>query len=298
MTEPEPMIEAMSDRKDGAYDGKSTGVEENAFQHDRTDEVPEHPSMTQNKATGEGKHRQDDDDGSKMPTGSASKKRKREIGLPRTPTPGYLQYNTARYELYDPERRNTGASVDGPFKSFRQYDNYTLYSNPGVQEAKDIPGKGVRLDDLAVALVLTQCGQKTLHENWPAEFDLNGMVRATRVGLGLAAKAYQSEGDVDIDGNVVTKAEEGYYYRWWRDIHCLCGKEGLEAGQYKIRPSHEDLGRPGFGFKISSRAKVQLEPGNPNDPSFSCCKAFTTSVKSGAANKSKTATETEATGIA
>lgn len=88
------------------------------------------------------------------------------------------------------------------------------------------------------------------------------MIRATRVPLGNAYKMRKAVGDVDIDGNVVT--ERVYYYMWWRGLHCMMGKEGLDADLYKIRPSFEDFRCEGLIFKVSFKAVVQLPSDHAN----------------------------------
>ena len=167
------------------------------------------------------------------------------------------------------------------------YDEYTLYMNPNLMAVSEIPTSGIRLDDMTIAFVLMRCSQSTLHKNWPADFDARGMVKARRIPLGHAAKSWKSEGMVDIDGYVLTKAEEGFYYMWWRNIHCLCGKEGHDSKIYLIRPSHEQEGPKGFGFKVSSRAVVQLEAGESRDPNFAAG-----TVSSGATDSSRTSSST------
>ena len=184
--------------------------------------------------------------------------------------------------MYDHKTGYVGPSVSQAFRTFAQYDKYTLYIDPVVERVENIPASGVRLDDMTAAFVLARCTKKTLHANWPAEFDQNGMIRATRVPLGHAAKFWQGEGAVDVDGNVVQKGEEGYYYKWWRGLHCLCGKEGSDRDLYLIRPSHEKFKCEGIGFKVSSRAAIQLPSGDPADPTF-------TSALASAASSSSTA---------
>lgn len=98
-----------------------------------------------------------------------------------------------------------------------------------------------------------------LNKNWPAEFDVRGMIRATRVPMGAAAKVWVDVGAIDVNGDVLALGEEGYYYEWWRGLHCLCGGEGLNAGIYKIRPSFEKFLCHGFTWKKGFKAVLQLD---------------------------------------
>ena len=223
-----------------------------------------------------------DDSGTLAESGSDTKKSRVVKGVARQPPDHYAQYDTDHYTVYDPKTGNVGTTVSGKFTSYAQYDQYTLYVNFGVTEADAIPSKGVRLDDLTAALVLNQCGPKMLHKNWPADFDLKGMPRATRVSLGHAAKIWRDEGEEDVDKNVVPSGAAGYYYMWWGGLHCLCGKEGLDAKVYLIRPSFEQFKCPGFGFKVSSRAIVQLASGDPADPTFASSTTITAPTASNA----------------
>ncbi|KAL9102859.1 MAG: hypothetical protein Q9163_002040 [Psora crenata] len=199
---------------------------------------------------------------------SLSTKKRRVIKAPRDPTAALLKYSTSHYVPYNPARNNVGSHVSTKFTKFSQYDGYSLFMDPGLTDIHQIPRPGVRLDDSTVAKVMIKYGRKTLHNNWPAEFDVAGMVRATRVPLGYAAKKWVKKGDTDVDGNIVAPDKEGYYYLWWRGIHCLMGKEGLDAGLYMIRPSFEEFKCQGLSFKVTHRAAIQLASGNPHDPTF------------------------------
>lgn len=150
-------------------------------------------------------------------------------------------------------------------RSHKVFDEYLLYSDPTTttEDMHDkIPKRGVRLDDLAMALVLKNVtSPKELNQWWPAEFDTKGMPRATRIPLGHAAKMWVSAGDVDIDGNVATAKDEGWYYKWWKGLQVLMGKEGYDAWLYKIRPSWEKDKCGQFGFKLTHKAIFQHESG-------------------------------------
>lgn len=99
---------------------------------------------------------------------------------------------------------DNGSASDAVRSSFRncyaQWDAYTLFVDPYVKDVDKIPSSEVRVDDLTMAFVLQKCGQKRLRKRWPADFDNNGITRATRVSLGHAARFY-------IDGNVLKEGD-------------------------------------------------------------------------------------------
>ena len=210
----------------------------------------------------------------------------RIIKPPRPVNAALKAFDTAHYQLYnpwDPSRKHVGRKVpdNHRFTKFDPFDHYLLYMNPGNPTIEEIPFPGIRLDDRTVAIVLDGLRGRSsksldarclLHARWPAEFDEQHMIRATRIPLGHAAKKLVQVGDIDLNGNFVQEGQQGYYYLWWGKIHCLMGKEGYDAGRYLIRPSHEDLhpniARPSLGFKLGYRAEVQFPSGDPMDPTF------------------------------
>ena len=193
---------------------------------------------------------------------SIPSKKRRTIKPPRTPTTILAQFKTAHYALYNPALNNTAPKVSGKFIKFSAYDSYTLFVDDSVTletfKAK-VPTSGVRLDDRTAALALLLHNPKTLHENWPAEFDVAGMIRATRMPLGSAFKKLRKVGEEDLDGKVVE--EQAYYYQWWGGLHCLMGQEGFDQGLYMIRPSFEKFRCDTFGFKVTHKAVVQVSSG-------------------------------------
>jgi len=196
------------------------------------------------------------------PSDSPTKKGKRTVkSSARVPTPSYKKYDTSHYTLYDLKNPSPIAPVGGAFVSFGRYDNYRLFINGALNNLGEIPTSGVRIDDLTISRVINTMKASALHRNWPADLNKAGMIRATRVPLGHAAKIYMKEGEVDIDEKVVKKNEEGYFYKWWRGIHCLMGQEGFDANQYLIRPSFETFRCAQFSFKVGYRAVLQAPEG-------------------------------------
>lgn len=189
-----------------------------------------------------------------------SKKKKVVKGSPRASTVGLKQYVTSRYTRYNPATSNGPAAIDGAFAFFSKYDSYHLFIDPHLTDVARVPTSWVRLDDLTVSKVIVNGKAKWLNSCWPAEFDVLGMVRATRMPLGIAAKRYCAVGDIDLDGNQIGVGEEGWFYYWWQGIHLLCSKEGMEADLYSIRPSHEAFKAEGLSWVKSHRAVSQTTP--------------------------------------
>lgn len=183
----------------------------------------------------------------------------------REPTEAMKRYCSSHYNIYDATITPPPLKVSGKFKSFAQYDNFTLYVNPGVTSIDDIPKHGVRLDDMTIYFVFQAYSNKLIKKldfsrYWPADFDKACMIRATRYPLGNAAKVYVPEGSED--GKGVKIRIGGWHYRWYGNIHVLCGEEG--ADEYLIRPSYEKL-EAGFTFRADWRCKVQASvPGAPD----------------------------------
>ncbi|KAL8705124.1 MAG: hypothetical protein Q9201_001727 [Fulgogasparrea decipioides] len=183
------------------------------------------------------------------------------------PSKGQLIYRTEHYAVYHPAIDNRGSQITGPFNAYKRYDDHALFMDPSFDATKaeqiaQLPKYGIRLDDLTVSKILVSSLRRhQLSEYWQGEFDQQAMVRATRVPLGYAAKEYKNVGDIDIDGNVLAEGQQGWYYLWWAGLHLLCGKEGLDAGMYMVRPSFEKKRVPTFGWKISHKAVIQAAPG-------------------------------------
>lgn len=198
---------------------------------------------------------------------SKSSKNRVVTGTPRKPSAAMLKFSMTHYELYDPKEFTDLLAVGPPHSIFSQYDGYKLFMLPSVLIADDIPARGIRLDDMHIAIVLESGGysRRQLGIFWQGEFDKKGMTRASRVPLGHAAKEWKNVGDVDVDGNVLQEGEQGWYYLWHRGLQLLGGQECLDAGLYLQRPSFETDRCAGTTWKKEFRAVIQLPAGHPDD---------------------------------
>ena len=59
------------------------------------------------------------------------------------------------------------------------------------------------------------------------------------------------------DRNGVKAVTEGWYFKWYRGPHLLCGEEGID--DYKHRPSWEDVLPEKWTFDINYRCRYQDE---------------------------------------
>ncbi|KAG7007187.1 hypothetical protein G7Y79_00011g030850 [Physcia stellaris] len=151
---------------------------------------------------------------SQTASSSAPSKKKIGTGSHREPTPKMCEYSSSKYTLYNLDNPQLLPNkVAEAFRSFDQYNDYLLYSSPNVKSFEEMPKQGVRVDDLTI-MKLYEWGIKsgTLNDSFPADFDKQGMVRATRVPLGNAAKVWKEKGDKDIDDREIKKS--GWYSIW------------------------------------------------------------------------------------
>lgn len=237
------------------------------------------PEIATSDNSSDSPHDSDSDD---MTVQEGSKKRKKSkskgksskkrvvTGTHRKPSAAMLKFSMTRYELYDPNNVAPLPDNPSPHSTFFQYDGYKLFMVPSTLTTDHIPHRGVRLDDMHVAIVLEsgKYSRRQLGTFWQGEFDKKGMTRASRVPLGHAAKKWKNVGDVDIDGNVLQEGEEGWYYLWHRGLQLLGGQECLDDGLYLQRPSHETDRCAGTTWKKGFRAAIQLPAGHRNDSTF------------------------------
>jgi hypothetical protein len=67
------------------------------------------------------------------------------------------------------------------------------------------------------------------------------MLRAIRNPLDYISKIFVTSGTVDDNRNVVSLINTGYYYIWFKGLQPLIGKEGFNAGLFKIRLSNKKV---------------------------------------------------------
>lgn len=160
--------------------------------------------------------------------------------------------------------------------SYKLFDSYPLYmdiTNSNVEGSWG-PPHGCRLDDFNCGEALMQYSTYSdledhdLSKDYPAEFDVKGMLRATRNPLGNARKVFVTAGMVDGNGTTAGQGDVGYYYGWFHGLQPLMGKEGWDAGRYTVRPSGEKRKPCLMNWYLNCKCEVQLPVGHPDDPTF------------------------------
>ncbi len=138
------------------------------------------------------------------------------------------------------------------FKSFSQYDSFTLYMNSKLSWTAlndEVSQFEIHLNDCTAIITLSIFAIKKLHEKYFIDFDSARMIRATHVSLRHTYKKKMLVDDINIDEKVVT--EVVYYYMWWRKLHCMMSKKNLNANLYQIWSSFKKFKCDEFEFKIN-----------------------------------------------
>ena len=190
-------------------------------------------------------------------------------GAPTRPKASIMKFNTQFYERYDVAHPSNGVSYDLKFTHrWEVFNNYVLFTKEDFRalgnDVGKIPTQGVRLDDFVVAKVVMATTMKERQTNWAAEFDAFGKIRRSRCPLGHPALIYVKEGDLDVDGKVAAKEDIGWYWAFYRGIHCLMGEEGADADRFLVLGSTTEKdpadGRA-FGWAKGYRALTQPTSG-------------------------------------
>ncbi len=178
-------------------------------------------------------------------------------------------FHTDHYVLFDLVKQNVEHSVMSRFKSFSQYDDFTLYMNSKLSWTAfddEVSQFKICLNDHTAIITLLILAIKKLHQKYFINFDSARMIRATCVSLRHAHKKKMLVNDIDIDEKVVT--EVVYYYMWWRELHCMMSKKSLDANLYQIRSSFKKFKCDEFEFKINFKIIIQYQADFKQDNIF------------------------------
>jgi len=178
-------------------------------------------------------------------------------------------FHTDHYVLFDLVKQNVEHSVMSRFKSFSQYDDFTLYMNSKLSWTvldDEVSQFEIRLNDCTAIITLSILAIKKLHERYFINFDSAKMIHAIRVFLRHAHKKKMLVDDINIDEKVVT--EVVYYYMWWRELHCMMNKKNLDANLYQIRSSFKKFKCDEFEFKINFKIVIQYQADFKQDNIF------------------------------
>ena len=169
-------------------------------------------------------------------------------------------FHTDHYVLFNLVKQNVKHSVMSRFKSFSQYDDFTLYINSKLSWTvldDEVFQFEIRLNDHTAIIALSTFAIKKLHKRYFVDFDSAKMIRATCVSLRHAHKKKMLVNDIDIDKKVVT--EVVYYYMWWRELHYMMNKKSLDANLYQIQSSFKKFKCDEFEFKIDFKIVIQYQ---------------------------------------
>ena len=185
-------------------------------------------------------------------------RQKKQFG--RKPTKISRIYETEHYVPYDLTNPDPPPAKEAKFRSTSGmgfYDGYQLYSNSDPSTYQQIPRDvGIRIDDLLLALILENASTNAEAKRYaPTELDQACMPYARRIPLGNAVKLWVKEGEMDALGRPAK--ETGWYYKWWRGLHNLRGKEGYDTGDWLIRPSGEQELERKMYFRVEWKCVVQ-----------------------------------------
>ncbi len=64
-------------------------------------------------------------------------------------------------------------------------------------------------------------------------------------------KMYINVKKMNINEMIIMQNETDYYYKWWRDLHCLISDENFKEQMYFIYFSHEIFCCDEFNFKMN-----------------------------------------------
>ncbi len=169
-------------------------------------------------------------------------------------------FHTDHYVLFNLVKQNIKHFVTSKFKSFSQYDDFTLYMNFKLSWTafnNEVFQFEIRLNNYTTIITLLILAIKKLHKRHFINFNNTRMIHATCVFLKHAHKKKMLVDDINIDEKIVT--EIIYYYIWWRELHCMMSKKSLDANLYQIQLSFKKFKCDEFEFKINFKIMIQYQ---------------------------------------
>lgn len=77
---------------------------------------------------------------------------------------------------------------------------------------------------------MSQLCPTSMSRGWSIET----VVRGRHMRMGRAVSVWVGAKKINTDGNVATKAHEGYYYGWWKGLPLLCRDDGLRLYPWQV----------------------------------------------------------------
>ncbi len=160
-------------------------------------------------------------------------------------------FHTNHYVLFDLVKQNIKHFITSRFKSFNQYDDFTLYMNFKLSWTvlnDEVFQFKIHLNDYITIIALLILMIKKLHQRYFINFDSIKMIHTIHISLKHVHKKKMLVNDINIDEKVIT--EIIYYYMWWRKLYCMMSKKSLDANLYQIQLSFKKFKCDEFEFKI------------------------------------------------
>ena len=170
----------------------------------------------------------------------------------------FSKYVINYYNIYDSDHSLVVAAVDKTFISYNKYDHYFLFIKSNLSKIEKISTVNIHIDDFIIFHVINKMKTDSLHHNWSADLNKMSMIWTTCMSLENIIKMYINFEKMNIDEMIVTQNETDYYYKWWRDLHCLMSDERFKEQMYLIRFSHETFRCNEFNFKMKYKTVMQI----------------------------------------
>lgn len=170
----------------------------------------------------------------------------------------FLKYVINHYNVYNSDHSSVVAAVNKMFISYNKYDHYLLFIKSNLNKIKKISTVSICIDDLIIFHVIDKMKTDSLHHNWSANLNKMSMIQATCMLLENVIKMYINVKEMNIDEMIITQNETDYYYKWWRDLHCLMSDEKFRKQMYLIHLLHETFHCDEFNFKMKYKTVMQI----------------------------------------
>ena len=170
----------------------------------------------------------------------------------------FLKYVINYYNVYNFDHSSVVAAVDEMFISYNKYDHYLLFIKNNLNKIEKISTVNICIDDFIIFHVINKIKTDSLHHNWSADLNKMSIIQAIYMLLENVIKMYINVEKMNIDEMIIMQNETDYYYKWWRDLHCLISDEKFKKQMYFIHLLHETFHCDEFNFKMKYKIVMQI----------------------------------------